>query len=203
MYIPENLYFLVDIFVILVMIVCLIVGFKKGFLYQLADLFSFVIAFIIAWLLGPILAEHVKIFTADETLLDAIVEPLINNLLWFVIVIIIVKLIFAIILPVFKTIKAVPILGSVNAIGGLVTGAINGFIWITIFGLILLTPLFENGDDIRDRTIYKPFNAFSDKLITMIAQKIDDEMISEGFEYVDESREAFDDWLTDKGIFHE
>ncbi len=201
MYIPENLYILVDIFVILLFALCLFIGYKKGFLYQLADLLSFVIAFIAAWFLGPILAEHVKIYVANETLMDAIIQPLFNNLIWFIIVLVIVKIIFALILPLFKTIKAIPIIGSVNAVGGLITGAINGFIWVTIFGLLLLTPLFENGSDIRERSIYKPFNAFSDKLITTIGQKIDDDLIAQGFEYIDEYREAFDGWLVENGIF--
>ncbi len=201
MYIPENLYILVDIFVILIFVICLIVGYKKGFLYQLMDLLSFVIAFIAAWFLGPILAEHIKIYVANDTLMDAIIQPLFNNLIWFLVVLLVVKIVFAVILPLFKAIKAVPIIGSVNAVGGLITGAINGFIWITIFGMLLLTPLFKNGNDIRERSIYKPFNAFSDRLITSIGQKIDDDLIAQGFEYIDEYREAFNGWLIDNGIF--
>ena len=99
MYLNSDMFIIVDILIVAIVALCLYIGFKKGFIYQLADLLSFVIAFVVAWFLGPLLAEHIKFYTLEDSLLEAMAQPLINNLIWFVIIVIIVKIIFAFILP--------------------------------------------------------------------------------------------------------
>ncbi len=203
MFIPESLYILVNVVLIAIMVISLIIGFKRGFIYQLLDLLSFFIALLIAWFLAPILAEHLPFVHADETLLDAILQPLINILLWMVVIIIIFKVIFAFILPLFKGIKNIPVIGSVNAIGGLITGFINGFIWISILGILLMTPLVENGSLVREKTLFKPFNALSDKMVDIALNNIDSEIIEEGMNGINEYRDVFEKWLEENGVFDE
>ena len=201
MYLNSDMFIIVDILIVAIVALCLYIGFKKGFIYQLADLLSFVIAFIVAWFLGPLLAEHIKFYNLEDSLLEAMAQPLINNLIWFVIIVIIVKIIFAFILPLFKAIRIVPVLGSINAIGGLVTGLINGFIWVSILGVLFMTPLFKNGNEIRENTIYKPFISVSDQILNAVVSKVDPELVQEGFDSIDEYRDAFEKWLEDEGVF--
>ena len=203
MTLSESLYILIDAVVVLIVLICLLVGFKRGFVYQLFSLLSFGLSLVIAWVCSPILAEHIPIFTGEETLIEMVTNFTLNNLAWFFIVTLVLKVVFGILLAIFKQIKHIPIIGGLNALGGLLTGAINGYIWVSMCSVLLLTPLFENGSDIRDGTIIKPFTTLGDQVITLVTDGIDEYVASEGLGSLDDYRDQVEDWLIEIGVFDE
>ncbi len=203
MTLSESLFILIDVLVVLIVLISLIIGFKRGFIYQLFSLVSFGLSLIIAWLISPILANHIQIFTGEETIVEVVANYALNNFAWFFIVTLALKIIFAILLALFKRVKHIPIIGGLNAVGGLITGALNGYIWVSICSILLLTPLFTNGSDIREGTIIKPFTALGDKVIALVTDNIDNYVDGESLGSLDEYRDQVENWLIEIGVFDE
>ena len=203
MTLSENLYILINVIVVLIILISLVVGFKRGFVYQLFSLVSFGLSLVVAWIVSPILANHIPLFTSQETVIEMVANLALNNIAWFFIVTLVLKVVFAIMLTLFKRINKIPLIGGLNAIGGLITGAINGYIWVSICSVLLLTPLFTNGSDIRENTIIKPFTVLGDGVISLVSDSINDYVDSEGLGSLDGYRDQVEDWLIEIGVFDE
>jgi len=98
MNIPSGAFIVIDIVIGIIYIACIIVSYKKGFLYGLFKLLSTIGAIIIAWFLAPVV-EGIYTFVKLSSTYSAKIETLVNTIIWFFIVFLVVKLVFLILSP--------------------------------------------------------------------------------------------------------
>ena len=150
MTIPESFFPFFDLLILALMAFVLWRSYHKGLLLLVLESISLFVAFFLAWLLASPLAQALPLYAADEALLALpIIGPFvsvqINGLLWFIIVFIIVSIVLLLLRPIFAGLGKVPVLKGVNHILGLVFGVLQVALYSFLIYILLLTPLFKNG----------------------------------------------------------
>ncbi|MDO4481888.1 MAG: CvpA family protein [Bacillota bacterium] len=139
-----------DIIILVFMAVCIIDGYKDGLMKSLAYLAGWIAAVTAAYFLW----ERVKQFLIETAGLDGIIgrwvspdsTELLMTAISFVLVVAAVKILADLVLPMFKGINKVPVLGGINRIfGGLFgVGKCIIILWILVF---LSVPYAEGHTD--------------------------------------------------------
>ena len=206
MNIPSSTFNVINLLIILIVIINIFLGYKKGLMYQVLTLLSFIGAFLVAYLLSPIFSEHIALFkTQNDLIFETLTTHFLNNLVWFILILIVAKLIFSLIIQISKVVSKLPLIGFANKILGALFGLINGAIWIILFSTLLCTPVFKNGQQIRENTLIKPFNEATNQLILKATEMINFDSIEIEYpEYdVDALRNQVEQWLINEGILNE
>lgn len=207
MTISSDFFILINILVVAILGFSIWGGWKNGLVYQALSFLSFAIALLAGYVLGPILATHIPLFGDSVDSISAITSVFMNQIVWFLIVTVVVKIIVDIMVNLSSVISHIPLLGTVNRILGSVAGLVMGVIWVLIFSIILSTPVFDNGLEVREKTLIKPLSDISDKAIIYATDNIDFEKLAEKFNFDSEDIEVFrqqiDKWLSEKGTFNE
>lgn len=206
MFISSDLFMIVNIVVVVAVLLAIFIGYKKGMVYELLSLCSFIVAFLLAYILSPIFSKHFALFETGQDFTSMLMSGFINQVVWFVIIIIAVKLIFGIIIPLSSIISKLPLIGFINRLGGALVGIFNGFVWVLLLSLILSTPLFKNGNEVRENTLIKPVNVISDKVMVGLIDHFNDAKLNEELENqglnIEDIRDELEDWLYEKGAFN-
>lgn len=212
MVIDERAYLIIDLLVITALLFFIIKGVINGFLYELINVMFLFVAIIAAWIISPICATKFPIFdinTANE-LLDLIVDVsniniIVNNILWFLILILCILVIFIVIKPLLKKFCKFPILGSFNRIFGGVLGLIYGFILVLLFTVFLSLPVFQNGKQAIDNTVLKYTNPATNFVTKVILKNANISSIKDATHSfnADKARQDLYDLLVKQGILDE
>ncbi len=128
-------------------------AFHKGFLILLLETISLLVALILAGLLAKPLALALPLYFVDEVLLSLpligqLFSIQINTFIWFIILFIVISLVLWLLRPIFHVISKIPVIKGINKFLGLGFGLIQALVLIWIFSLILITPLFKNGQEV-------------------------------------------------------
>ena len=205
MTISSGFFMLINILVIAIMGFSIWGGYKNGLVSQVLSFCSFLIALFAGFLLGPVLANHIALFSDSTSSINAITSVFLNEIVWFLIVTVIVKIIVDIIVNLSSIISHIPLIGTVNKILGAVAGAVIGVVWVLIISIILSTPVFDNGLEVREKTLIKPLSDVTDKVIIYASENVDFAKLQEQFGFsdadIDSWRQSIDQWLDDKGAF--
>ena len=205
MLIPEEYFLFINVAVILTFIIFAVFSYNRGMLLQIISLGYTALSVFVAWFLAPILAVRLPIVKL-ETLYNLYdVNPLVNSLVYFIIIFIAMRILYLFIAPLFKSLSKVPFLGSVNKFGGLIIGIINAFIVVILVSLLLSTPLVKNGQEVKENTIFKYAEKISDYAVKLTVDHLNFDALKEkisGFN-ADEARDKFTNWLIDQGILNE
>ena len=205
MLIPEEYFLFINVAVILIFIIFAVFSYNRGMLLQIISLGYTALSVFVAWFLAPILAVRLPIVKL-ETLYNLYdVNPLVNSLVYFIIIFIAMRILYLFIAPLFKSLSKVPFLGSVNKFGGLIIGIINAFIVVILVSLLLSTPLVKNGQEVKENTIFKYAEKISDYAVKLTVDHLNFDALKEkisGFN-ADEARDKFTNWLIDQGILNE
>ena len=213
MTIPNAFFIVIDILLIGFSIFMIWRVYKHGFVFELLSFLGFVLAFFAAWFISPILAEHFPLLTPDPTtylseqFIVLLAAPLINILVWFVLILILIKIICALILPIFKLVSKIPVLGFVNRLAGSLFGIINATVWVLILSMFLSLPLIENGMEVRENTVIKYVGELADQTLLFVSEHVDleaiEKIIGQEINDVDSARDIFEAWLAEQGIVNE
>ena len=207
MNIPTNAFILIDAIVVLIFLISFFHGYKKGLIYQVLSLVSFGIAVIFAWILSPIFAKRYILIEASTNFSDMLMANIFNQVIWFIIVLVVAKVLFDIILHLSKIISKIPLIGFLNKILGALFGLIYGFIWTVLLSSLLMMPFFDNGQEVRDNTLLNFFNNSANQIVLFISDNIDLKQFIEendlniSAEDIDEYRNIFENWMLEEGIF--
>lgn len=213
MNIPDYWFIVINILIVALYLFLMWRAYKKGFLYELFNFIGFIFAFLFAWFIAPILAEQFPLIAsgtindlADE-LLVGIALPICNTLIWFIIILVVVRVILAIILSLFKAVSKIPVLGFFNRLLGTFFGIVNATIWVMIISMLLSLPFFTNGQAVKEGTLIKHINNLSNSTLVFVTEHIDvkglSDSISDELTDVDDAREAFVVWMKKHGIINE
>ena len=125
-----------------------------------------------------------------------------DTLIYMIIVFILLKLLYLIIKPLFGFVSKIPLIGFINDIGGALMGIVNATIVVLLFCMLLNTPLFKNGNEVKEKTYLKTINGLSYKALEFSMDHFDFQKEFKDFD-IDKTRMAFDKWLEEQGVFDE
>ena len=179
-----------------------VIGYKNGLILQIVDLVYNILALFIGYFLAPILASHFPIVKLDEVYMALKLNILMDTLIYMIIVFILLKLLYLIIKPLFGFVSKIPLIGFVNDIGGALMGVVNATIVVLLFCMLLNTPLFKNGNEVKEKTYLKTINGLSYKALEYSMDHFKFENEFKDFD-IDKTRMAFDKWLEEQGVFDE
>lgn len=180
----------------------IVIGYKNGLILQIVDLVYNILALFIGYFLAPILASHFPIVKLDEVYMALKLNVLMDTLIYMIVVFILLKLLYLIIKPLFGFVSKIPLIGFVNDIGGALMGIVNATIVVLLFCMLLNTPLFKNGNEIKEKTYLKTINGLSYKALEYSMDHFKFENEFKNFD-IDKTRMAFDKWLEEQGVFDE
>ena len=179
-----------------------VIGYKNGLILQIVYFVYNHLTFFIGYFLTPIPAYHFPIVKLDEVYMALKLNVLMDTLIYMIIVFILLKLLYLIIKPMFGFVSKIPLIGFVNDIGGALMGIVNATIVVLLFCMLLNTPLFKNGNEVKEKTYLKTINGLSYKALEFSMDHFDFQKEFKDFD-IDKTRMAFDKWLEEQGVFDE
>ena len=200
----------INIAVLIIAVVQVLVGIKRGFLIQLMDCVGLLVSLFVAWLFSPVLSEWAAIVPetlnpARETILGPWVYGLMNQIVWFIAIFIVCRLVLLLVRPIIKMLGKIPLVKQVNQLLGGLFGLVNTGIWLVVFSIILMLPFFENGQQVIDATLLsmpgKAAAVLNEKLLEMPQDENQLQKLVEGWDQLtDEDRTMIKDWLNDNQL---
>ncbi|MFI3284304.1 MAG: CvpA family protein [Erysipelotrichaceae bacterium] len=190
MIIPENTYILINGVICAFFILSILNGMRKGLVLQIVDLVGLVFALWVAYNYAPALAITIPIFPVDAAanVIEILSNKFLNIGVWFLLLVIGIKLVLLIFRPLISIITKLPIISSLNKFFGGLFGAIVGLIWLFVALNIIRLPYFENGEEVIEETLFKTINELtftaSDYLLVSITNS--EEVQTFFMEYIDE-----------------
>ena len=200
---------LVNIAVLAIYIICLIVAYRNGFLYEALGLVINVVILGLAYFISPLMAKQFNLISIDYSSYPIAeilnLNYLLSCILWFFIVAVVFSIVGALIKHLFKSVSDIPFLGFVNQILGMAVGFINATIIALLISLFLSFPFISNGKQIKEDSILSYVNIITDKAINYATENMDLEKFASSIEDFDieSAREELNEWLINEGIFHE
>ena len=159
--------------VLIIMFVLLVyLGYKKGFLSKVLSCISFLVIVIVGWNIAPIFSKVFHILPSElapyqETPLANFFYEFTNQILLFVVIVIIASLIIFLLKPVVGLFKKVPVISFVNALLGSLFGIVEMMLLCFVLLFVLHTPIIENGKEVIDKTMFKYVEVLQNDVITI------------------------------------
>lgn len=205
MVISSEIFIYINVAIVAIYVLFALIGYKNGLALQVIDLIYNILAIVVAWFIAPILASHFPLVQLDELYKALNFNVLIDTLIYCVIVFLILKLAYLFIKPLFKGVSKLPIIGFVNKIGGFLFGLINATIVVLLLGMLLDTPMFKNGNEVKNGTYLKYCSDLSSKAMQITLDHINVDALKKSVDDfdVDSAREEFDKWLSEQGIIND
>ncbi|MBR5049255.1 MAG: CvpA family protein [Erysipelotrichaceae bacterium] len=166
MTLPQNSELFINIGVIAIIAISLIIGYIKGFLWQILKIIGILAVIILSWILSSGLSELIQIFPrkfapfASTGLADLFYDK-INTICWFLILFVIGLLILAVLKPLFNAITEIPVIKGINKTLGALLSLIPAFLLIVVVTFILNSAIFANGKDVVNNSLLR----YTDKVI--------------------------------------
>ncbi len=205
MTLPSNSVIFINIGVVLLLVISVIIGYTKGFLWQLVKLLGILGLILFGWILAPGLSDLVHIFPEkyapfNDTALADIFYDKINTLCWFVIVLIVGLIILAIIKPLFKVVTEIPVIKQVNKFVGAILSLIPATVMIVLVTYLLNTAIFTNGKDIVNDSVLKYTDTVVEKVVVLLNKSFEEnlaiqKMISDPLSLKETDVESIITWL--------
>lgn len=207
MTIPSNYFIYIDIFIGFIYFIFIIIGYKKGFLFELLSLLYTTISALVSWFLAPILASlypilNINNINAETQILTKFIDlsTILNTLIYFVIVFLLLKLFYIVLAFVLKGVNKVPVIGKFNQILGIFAGIFNATLITLVLSMLLTLPVFSNGNEIKNNTVFKYVSTYSDKLLTYVVENVNLDNIKQHFDNfdIDNARQEFTTWIENR-----
>lgn len=135
--------------------VTLYIGYKKGLLLQLVDVVGTFVSLFAAWIFAPVFVQIFQFFKASGTgflTINQLVVHQMNQLIWFVILFGVIRVVLLLVTPLATIISKVPLVKQVNsAVGGVFSVAFFA-LKLVLICVFLTTPIVKNGQEIIDNT---------------------------------------------------
>ena len=212
MVIPENYFIYISVFIGIIYLMMIFIGYRHGFLFELVSLLYTALAVLLSWFASPVLADLFPLFditrlNEEYKLLNKVFDlnRMLNTVSFFLILFLILKLFYVFLSLFLKTLNKIPVLGKLNQILGGILGILNATLIVLALSMLLSTPVIKNGSEVREKTILKYIRSYSDQALTYLVDRISDSNIKENeneFD-IDTYREEFKEWLIKVGKIDE
>lgn len=208
MNIPSNYFFIIDILIVIIFVLCMAISYRNGVIYELVSLLLIFISLFLSFLFSPILAKRYYLIKPDlsafPTLNPVAILNGINVVVWFIVLVVVFSLLILLLKPLFKKLTKVPVVGWVNKLFGIIIGFIKGLFVCFILSYFLTFPIIKNGKDVKNGSFIKYSDTITNKSISFIINNIDFDKINEGIENFDSkaTRDAIESFFVEKGILN-
>jgi len=196
----------INVILVIVLAFFMVRAFYKGFLILLLETISLIVALVLAGLLAKPLALVLPLYFLDEVLLNlpiigALFSVQINTFIWFIVLFFSISLILWLLRPVFHIVSKIPVIKGINRILGLGFGFIQAIVLLWIVSLILLTPLFVNGQTVIQNSALKYYDQVTNVMVinSDIKELSLIKVLTNGT-LTDEDRDTINDWLSKSSI---
>jgi len=204
MNISSDYFLYINIGIIVIYLTFIIVGYIKGFLYEIVSLLYTGISLGLSWLASPVLANMFPVIKLENisSEVDFInkfinLNSIIDTIIYFVIIFFILKLVYVVIAIALKGFNKIPVLGTLNKILGGFTGIISGSIIVMLLSLLLTLPIFKNGTEIKEKTLFNLVGNYSNIAINYAIDNLNLDDFSKDVENfdVETARNALKEWI--------
>ena len=207
MMIANEYFIFIDIFLIVLIALFVIVGCKKGFVYEIVSLICNIVSIFIAWFIAPVLAYEypfIKLEVLSETaeLVSKMMnlDIMLNICFYFLATYLLFKVILVVFSFILKSMNKLPIIGRFNKFFGGIVGLVNSFIVILALSMLLNLPIIKNGNEIKEQTLFKYVHETADKVMNVFIDNADLEAIKVKFKdlNIETARDDLKQWLEEQ-----
>ena len=148
---PMNTVLIINLVVTILIISALLIGYFNGFIKQVSELIVLIGSIIIAWPVSNVLSESIPILSRNLSVFDDILfgqfaYEISNIFVWFFILVILLSIgLHQIVKPFVKQLRQTQWIKPLDKILGVVIALVPQMIWILLFMIISLSPIFVNG----------------------------------------------------------
>lgn len=174
---PMNSVFIINLVVTIFIISALLIGYFNGFIKQVFELIVLVGSIIIAWPVSNVLSVSIPILSRslsmfDDILFGQFIYEISNIFVWFFILLILLSIgLHQILRPFVKQLRQIHWLKPIDKLLGVVIALVPQIIWILLFMIISLSPIFVNGRSTLESSVVR--------LLVPVAQNISDLFIKQ------------------------
>ena len=170
---------LVDPLLLILLILLVFLGYRKGFLSKLLSCFSFVVVVILGWYLAPSFSKVFHILPKSyapfqDTPLAGFFYSYANQILIFVVIVILASLIIFLLKPIALLFRELPLISFANALFGALFGVVEMFLLCFVLLFVLHTPMVQNGNEVIEKTFFHHIEALQEKVFTYGSEVIQD-----------------------------
>lgn len=204
MIIPSQYFIFISLFIICIYLFLIVVGYKKGFLFEIVSFCYTGISALIAWFVSPVLGNLYPIIKLEnlypetEKLVEFInLDVLLSTMCYFLIVFFVLKILYWFISLIFKGMNKIPVVGKFNQILGAILGIFNATILTLSISLLFTLPVFSNGTEVRNKTILKYVDKYSNTVFEYLIDNMDLNVNTSSFSQidVDGARQELKNWF--------
>jgi uncharacterized membrane protein required for colicin V production len=91
----------------------------------------------------------------------------------------------------------IPVIGKFNQFLGAIFGFINATLIVLAISMLLSLPVIKNGQQVKDNTILRYINHYSDEALAFVIEKLSTTSLKEDINDfdIDAYREEFKEWI--------
>ncbi len=155
--IPVNWIQPIDIGLIILYIIFLFLGAKKGFFLQIVSTAGTILSALIGWRYCSVADDFFRLWPKDLTpvngtfLADAFADFM-NEAVWFLVLFIALRIIFLMLERLVSGLKDLPLIREISTLLGAALGVAAATVWVLVLCYVLNMPIFENGRKIVNDT---------------------------------------------------
>ena len=205
MTIPENVIPLINIGLAAWLVIAVIIGYKKGFIWEVLTVLGVLVAIMVSWVVAPGLADIIYIFPKNiapfqGTNVGEIVYTRLNYITWFIILFVVLIILLSLIKPLFKAITEIPVLKELNGVLGSVFSAVRTFVFFVLIVYVLNSAVVTNGKDIIDKSWLSYVKMASEKTMSIMSNSFSEnvaiqKMLSDPLSLTEEDLTSIVTWL--------
>ena len=190
-----------------------IVGAKRGLLRMGVSLIGTVVCFYGAWFLSSVLAKYIHIWPDSWAILQdtpyaEAAKFYMNEICWMLALFLVFRLLFFFIDKIAKGLSKIPVFDLLNNLGGGAVGIVEAALLAVLFTISLNTPLFQNGNLLKEQTILKQINevtgmVFQDFVSPSLDGQALEDLYKQGVKLSEEERKALEQWFEANGFGEE
>ena len=183
---PSYFSIIVTLIALVMIIFCVIKGFKDGLVLSIFDLLALLVSLYVAYVCSGTLAVDLAIIPNSVTsgltivsneifndMITMVINYFINWIIWFLIISIGLRIVLHFIRKLFKGINKIPVVKTINEYAGAIFGLVKAMIMIMIMAYVLTLPIFSNGVQIRQESLIEPLVELSRTTFTFVDESLD------------------------------
>jgi uncharacterized membrane protein required for colicin V production len=207
---PMNTVLIINLIVTILIITALLIGYFNGFIKQVSELIVLIGSIIIAWPVSNVLSESIPILSRNLSVFDDILfgqfaYEISNIFVWFFILVILLSIgLHQILKPFVKQLRQTQWIKPLDKILGVIIALVPQMIWILLFMIISLSPIFVNGQSTLESSIVNPLVPIAQSLSDQFVKQVDPYgivvKVSQNQELTEEDVSNIPVWLETFGV---
>lgn len=150
-----------DVILLLALFVYLKRAWRHGFVWQLVDLVSWVVAALIAWFLSSWIKYQlplVQVKGSGVELIDAFLSSQISGIVWFLLILLVLRILTWLLHPFTAAVNKVPLVGLLNHALGLALGIVKTLLIGYLIVLVCHLPGFAQGRAALEHSVLRYYD---------------------------------------------